>query len=97
MNTITRQYIIDIADEKNLYDKSLWDKYLSVKENLKKYDFISFFNFPSHYVNAERKKEYLSLVNQILLFRKKYYDDLPTGARIIFDQSENKTQKNELV
>jgi hypothetical protein len=76
--------IIDVADQHNLYDLELWPEYMRLKENVHKYDFISFMSVPS-YSNQELIDRYDKLVNQILLFRKKYYNDLPKGAKIVFD------------
>lgn len=84
--------IIDAADAHDLYDKTLWVEYLNVKEGLRKYDFINILQMPST-TNNELTKRYETVVNQILLFRKKFYNDLPEGAKIVFD--EVKTETNE--
>ena len=76
--------ILEVADEYKLYDLSMWDVYLRVKEAAKKYDFINLLQEPSYY-NQELNAKYEKLINQILLFRKKYYDDLPEGAKIVFE------------
>jgi len=74
--------ILQAAEEKDLYDKKLWDVYQRVRTNLNKYDFLNLFDEPKYY-DTETKKRYDTLINQVLLFRKKKYDDLD-GAEIIF-------------
>lgn len=91
-----KNIIIDVADEHKLYDLELWAEYLRLKENVQKYDFINLLEVPST-TNHELTKRYERLVNQMLLFRKKFYNDLPEGARIVFDQPEVKTKENEVV
>ena len=76
--------IMDVAAEHDLFDKSLWEEYTRVKEDVKKYDFITLFKDP-YYGSEEEKKRYERAINQMLLFRKKYYDDLPKGAKIVFE------------
>lgn len=89
--------IIDVADQHKLYDLELWAEYSRLKENIKRYDFINLIDVPN-ISNHELTKRYEKLVNQILLFRKKYYNDLPEGAKIVFeDPKEIKTEANELV
>lgn len=92
-----KNMVIDVADEHNLYDRQLWDKYLKVKEGVQKYDFINLLQVPSS-SNHELTQRYERLVNQILLFRKKYYNDLPDGAMIVFeDPKETKNKANAVV
>ena len=89
--------IIDVADQHKLYDMELWTEYNRLKENIKKYDFINLITVPNS-TNHELTKRYEKLINQILLFRKKYYNDLPEGAKIVFeDPKEIKTEEDELV
>lgn len=84
--------IIDVADQHNLYDMTLWAEYKRLKHNVEKYDFINLIHVPST-TNHDLTKRYERLITQILLFRKKYYDDLPEGARIVFDDPKDiKTQ-----
>ena len=89
-----KNIIIDVADAHDLYDKVLWDRYLRVKEGVEKYDFITLFNVPST-TNAELTKRYERIIHQMLLFRKKFYNDLPEGAEIVF--KEVKPETNEVV
>jgi hypothetical protein len=94
MGLSLKNTIIDAADAHDLYDKSLWAEYLYVKEALRRYDFINLLAVP-YVTNHELTARYEKLVNQILLFRKKFYNDLPEGAKIVFE--EVKTQANEVV
>lgn len=80
--------IIDVADEHKLYDQEFWDVYKRLKENTAKYDFITLIHVPSS-TNAELTQKYETLVNQILLFRKKFYNDLQ-GAKIVFEDEKQK-------
>lgn len=89
-----KNIIIDVADAHDLYDKVLWDRYLRVKEGVEKYDFITLFNVPST-TNVELTKRYERIIHQMLLFRKKFYNDLPEGAEIVF--KEVKPETNEVV
>lgn len=90
-----KNVIIDVADQYDLYDKELWDVYTRFKEGIQRYDFIHLIKVP-YASNYELTRRYEKLVNQILLFRKKYYNDLPEGAKIVFEP-ETKTKENELV
>lgn len=74
--------ITDVADKYDLYDKSLWDVYTRVKDAIGKYEFIAFMRAPAHY-DTDLQEKYNKFINQMLLFRKKYYGDLPEGAEII--------------
>lgn len=84
MSDDAKNMVLDIADEHKLYDYSLWDSYLRVKEACSKYDFINLLQEPPYY-NTEMREKYEKLINQILLFRKKYYDDLPEGTKIVIE------------
>ncbi len=79
-----KESILEVADEYKLYDYSLWDVYLRVKEGIKKYDFINLLQEPQYY-DKETTERYERLINQVLLFRKKYYDDLPDGTKIVIE------------
>jgi len=74
--------ILETAEENKLFDLKNHDIYNRVREGIKKYDFVSLLKEPSYY-DTEHQKRYNSLINQILLFRKKYYNDLE-GAEIVF-------------
>lgn len=74
--------ILQAAEENKLFDMQYWDVYQRVRAGLKKYDFVFLFQEPSYY-DTELRKRYETIVNQVLLFRKKNYDDLE-GAQIIF-------------
>lgn len=76
-----KDYILQVAEDNNLYDKELWDVYLRVKEAIKKYDFITCFAEPDSWDEEDRKK-YKRVISQMLLFRKRYYNDLPENAVI---------------
>lgn len=93
-----KNVILDAASQCDLYDKELWAEYTRLKEGVRKYDFIKLFTVPAH-TNYELTERYEKLINQILLFRKKYYNDLPDGAKIIFEEPETKTktETNEVV
>lgn len=77
--------ILEVADENKLYDYSLWDVYTRIKEGAKKYDFINLLAEPPYY-NKEMQERYQKLINQILLFRMKYYNDLPEGTKIVIEK-----------
>ncbi len=79
----TESLILDTAEEHKLFDLQLWDVYQKVRTDLKKYDFVNLLQEPNYY-DTEHKKRYDCLVNQILLFRKKFYNDLE-GAEIVFN------------
>lgn len=81
------ELILTVADEHKLYDYELWDLYLRMKEGTKKYDFITCLVEPRIWDNEEQKR-YTKTINQLLLFRKLYYDDLPEGAEITFKEKE---------
>jgi len=87
-----KNQIIDAADLNNLYDKELWEEYSRLKEQIRKLDFVSLINVPSSWHHA-LKKRYNTLINQFLLFRKKFYDDLE-GAEIVL---KDKNKKDEVV
>lgn len=89
-----KNIIIDAADANRLYDEEKWDIYKRLQKELEKYDFIDLIDVPKS-TNNELTKRYQRLINQILLFRKKFYDDLPEGAKIVFE--EVKTETNEVV
>lgn len=65
--------IIAVAEEKNLYDKQYWDVYTRLKKAMKSFEFLSCLKSPSYWQDEEIKK-YNRLINQMLLFQKKYYD-----------------------
>jgi hypothetical protein len=80
------EYIKNIADEYKLYDLSLWDKYVRLRDNIKKYDFITLLDQPTSW-DLQMNKRYKTLITQILYFRKKYYDDLPEGTEFVLPQN----------
>lgn len=86
--------IIDAADLNDLYDKELWGEFTKLKKEVEKFDFLALITPPSSY-NQELQERYNRLVNQMLLFRKKYYDELK-NAKIVFEP-ETKTKTDELV
>ena len=88
-----KSMIIDVADENDLYDKQLWDVYMSIKKEIVKYDFIELLNPPAYY-NHESNLRYKKLVNQMLLFRKKYYNDLPENFDIVINETANNKTNN---
>lgn len=65
--------ILAIAEEKDLFDKQLWDVYLRLKKAVEKLDFVTCFEVPRYWDEAKKKK-YNRVINQMLLFQKKYYD-----------------------
>lgn len=81
-DTTIESVILQAAEEKDLFDKTHWDVYQRVRAGIKKYDFLNLFEEPEHN-DAETKKRYDTVINQLLLFRKKNYDDLE-GAEIVF-------------
>lgn len=76
-----KKYILDIAEEKQLFDLSIWDVYKRVQEGIKKYEFISCFKQPYSW-ETEQIKKYNTVINQMLLFRKMYHDDLPEQIEV---------------
>ena len=68
--------IIREAKAHNSFDKSIWDIYERFKKAIKKFEFITVFEELPAYATDERKEAYSRLISQMLLFRKKYYDDL---------------------
>lgn len=74
--------ILQVAEEHKLFDMKYWDVYERVRKDLKKYDFINLFKEPDHW-DAEQIGRYQTIVNQVLLFRKKNYKDL-SEAQIVF-------------
>jgi hypothetical protein len=91
----TRNKIIDAADLNDLYDKELWGEYTRLRKEVERFDFIALITPPSAY-NHELKDRYNRLINQYLLFRKKYYKDLE-NAEIVFKGKETKTEEDEVV
>lgn len=67
--------VIRVCQENNLFDKQLWDVYMRVVENNKKYEFLRVFSKPSVHQPQNTKDRYSRVINQMLLFRKKYYND----------------------
>ena len=65
--------ILEVAKEKDLFDKQLWDVYLRVKEAVSRFDFLTCLRSPQSW-DTEAVKKYKRLINQMLLFQKKYYD-----------------------
>lgn len=88
-----RNKIIDAADLNDLYDKELWGEYKRLREEVERFDFIALITPPNAY-NHELKDRYNRLINQYLLFRKKYYKDLE-NAEIVFKKT--KTEEDEMV
>ncbi len=74
--------ILQAAEEKKLFDQRYWDVYTRVRNSMKTYDFINLFEEPNHR-DSETRKRYDTVINQILLFRKRNYNDLE-GAQIVF-------------
>lgn len=90
-----KNMIIDAADINDLYDKELWGEYTRLRKEVERFDFLALITPPQAY-NHELKARYNKLMNQYLLFRKKYYDDFK-NATIVFEQPETKTETNEVV
>jgi hypothetical protein len=87
VNATIEESILQIAEEQNLFDKQLWDVYIRVKDEVKKYDFITLLEPLSYYRKEDREKQF-KLINQMLLFRKKYYQDLPESIQLIVKDKE---------
>lgn len=72
------QSMMAVANENNLWDMIHWEEYNRVKDNIKKYSFLTYFkNFK--YSDEETIKEAKSLINQIIYHQKMYkglHDDL---------------------
>lgn len=84
----TESAILQVAESKNLFDMQYWDVYQRVRAGLKKFDFINLLQEPSYY-DTEHQKRYQTIINQMLLFRKKFYNDLE-GAEIVFNTPKAK-------
>lgn len=67
------QEMLAVAEEHSLFDKQLWDRYVKIKDFNSKYDFLSLFGYRPY--DAEARDRYKRVINQMLLFRKKYYND----------------------
>jgi hypothetical protein len=65
--------LLELAMEKGLFDKQHWEHYLNVKHYAETYGFLAHIKTPYHWDEKE-KKMVKKLINQILLFKKKYYD-----------------------
>lgn len=74
-------YILQAAKDNDLFDKQLWDVYLRLKEAVIKYDFVTCLKTPGTY-DVEAQKKYKRIIAQMLLFRKRYYNDLPENVEI---------------
>lgn len=70
INTI----ILETARELNLWDGEVIVIINKLKVNMQTFDFIQYLEVPNW--NELRKKEVKHLINQMLLFRKKYYEEL---------------------
>lgn len=68
-------FIVNAAEANKLYDKTLWDVYLRVKESIKKYEFISVLSEPYSW-DAVQQKKYVKFIKEQLIFRKKFYKDV---------------------
>lgn len=79
----TESAILQAAEANKLFDLQYWDVYQRVRAGLKKYDFINLLQEP-HYYDTEHQKRYETIINQMLLFRKKFYNDLE-DAEIVFN------------
>lgn len=90
--------ILAVAKEKNLFDKQFWDIYLRVKSAVQRFDFFTCFKTPPSW-ESETQKKYKKVINQMLLFQKKYYDlegyelvkkseTLPTPAVVVEEEEE---------
>jgi len=66
--------ILEQAYETDSFDKSLWDSYTRLKENLDKFEFIMMIETPSMN-DKEGIRKYKSLVAQIMMFRKMKYGE----------------------
>jgi hypothetical protein len=69
----TAQAIADLAKNLNLYDEEILPTLRRVEKALETFNFLQYFQKPSYW-DEERTKEVSKLINQMLLFRKKYYD-----------------------
>lgn len=65
--------MMDVAEEYKLWDNQLKDKYLLIKEFNKKYGFLTLLGYYKY--DSTQGQSYKRIINQLLLFRKKYYND----------------------
>lgn len=73
LSPVVKEGLLKLAEEKGLFDKQFWPEYLNVKEYGDTYGFLTLIKTP-HSWDDQEKKDVKRLVNQILLFKKKYYD-----------------------
>lgn len=71
VNSNLRTELEDLAKQHNLYDFIHWDSYLKVKENMDKYTFLSYLEYPD-YPNEENTRVIKSIINQLLFVQQKY-------------------------
>lgn len=89
-----KEYILKVAEDKDLFDKQLWDVYIYLKNGVAKYDWITCIAEP-RYWDDESTKKYNRVIAQLLLFRKKYYNDLPENIEIVFKDETPVTESGE--
>ncbi len=82
--------ISDLAKDLNLYDEEIMPILRRVEKALETFAFIEHLAVPRAW-EEEKKKEITRLINQMLLFRKKYYNELE-NCEIIYKE---KVQEEE--
>jgi len=82
--------ISDLAKDLNLYDEEIMPILRRVEKALETFAFIEHLAVPRAW-DEEKKKEITRLINQMLLFRKKYYNELE-NCEIIYKE---KVQEEE--
>lgn len=86
-----KDMIIDVALEKDIFDQIIWDSYVRLKEAIVKYDWITVLAVPDS-SDSETVKKYNKIITQVLLFRKKYYNEFPENAEIVFRDPEEEVE-----
>lgn len=86
--------ILEVAKEKDLFDKQIWDVYLRIKQAVDRFDFLTCLQVPSVW-DKEATRKYERLINQMLLFQKKYYD--LEGYELVKKSEEPTTAKKKVV
>lgn len=88
--------ILDAAEANNLFDKTIWDVYLRVKDATSKFGFITCFRASDDFDDDEEVKKYKRTINQLLLFHKLHGNILDGYEIVKSPQPELKEEKEEI-
>jgi len=84
--------IADLAKEMNLYDEEMLPLINRVDKNMETFSFIQHIKVPSYY-ETDKLGEINKMINQMLLFRKKYYNELENYELVYKPQVEEKQEE----